>query len=82
VRTVGSEGLKDQRPRSCAEWLVDSHGTREMLNDANIPLGQEPWELSVSKWPAYAAGELQRTFGNEVAFSIYFHNVYIFKISL
>jgi hypothetical protein len=38
-----------------------------MLNDGNIPLGQEPWELSVRNWLAYAAGELQCTFGNEVA---------------
>lgn len=67
VCRAGSEGLKDQPPRSCPEWLLDSHGTREMLNDGNMPLGQEPWELSVRNWLPYATGELQCTFGNEVA---------------
>jgi hypothetical protein len=36
-----------------------------MLNDGKIPLGQEPWELFVRNWMAYATGELQCTFGNE-----------------
>jgi hypothetical protein len=52
VCRAGSEGLKDQPRRCCTEWLLDSHGTREMQSDGNIPLGQEPWELSVRNWLA------------------------------
>jgi hypothetical protein len=37
VLRAGSEGLKGQSPRSCPEWLLDSHGAREMLNEGNVP---------------------------------------------
>jgi hypothetical protein len=78
VRRAGSQGLKDQTPRSCPEWLLDSHGTREMLNDGNIPLGQEPWERFVRNWVAYATGELV-SFPQRSTTLVYFPHVYVFN---